>query len=800
MRKHKQMLIILISLILTLSYGISVASCASASSSPDDWSMFRRDPNHSGYTTSSGQANSFKLLWNYTAGAAVWSSPSVVNGRVFVGCRDGNVFCLNSTDGTSLWGYQTRSVVQYSSPAIVNGCIYIGSDDGCINCLDINTGIPFWNSHVGFMVKSSPAVVEGRVYVGSSDHNVYCLNASDGTEIWSYPTLDLVDSSPAVSNGVVYVGSADNCIYALNALTGTEIWQHPTGSSITSSPSVHNGYVYIGSNDGCVYAFNATTGEQIWEYQTADSVVSSPAIAYGCVFVGSNDNNVYCLNASTGKKIWQSPTGYWVWSSPAVADGNVYVGSEDWNIYCLNASTGEKKWRYETGNSVDSSPAIANGVLYFGSCDFRIYALALYDSTVEPLPLPSTNPSAWTIVAFDVIAFAIGSVIILAIGVSVYSTVRPKQNAEAKKVISQKLPWLSAHADGLCVVAILAAFSIIFFFNLESGPLWGADEQTYSQWAFHMVKTGDYLTPWAFGGLAIWMGKPPLIIWLMSLSYQVFGVNNFATRFWSPIFGVLSCVVVFYLGKILYNRRIGLLSAIVLGTFTTFYSFARHAMTEMPLVFFTVASIYFMVLSQKTKSPNRYATLSGLFFGLAFMTKQVQALLIPLIIFAFLATTQRSLRFLFTKWFTLFWGVSLLVFAPWLIYMNAHFGSEFWKWFFMYNVVMRTVEPLEGHVGSYLFYFNYLVTRENWLWVIMLPFATGLCVYNAVVKRLKQDTFILLWITIVLGVFTFAQTKLYWYILPALPAFALVISSFLYQLYKKTHPLRGKLVQTPNEG
>ena len=136
--------------------------------------------------------------------------------------------------------------------------------------------------------------------------------------------------------------------------------------------------------------------------------------------------------------------------------------------------------------------------------------------------------------------------------------------------------------------------------------------------------------------------------------------------------------------------------------------FARLAMTDVPLVFFILGSIYFFVLSEKTEKTNQYAALSGLFFGLALMTKQIAALLIPLILFIYLIATKRNIRFLFTKHFTLFWGVGLLVFSPWLIYMNARFGSQFWYSYFVYDVVTRTVGTVEGHVGSYLYYFSYL--------------------------------------------------------------------------------------------
>jgi 4-amino-4-deoxy-L-arabinose transferase-like glycosyltransferase len=274
-------------------------------------------------------------------------------------------------------------------------------------------------------------------------------------------------------------------------------------------------------------------------------------------------------------------------------------------------------------------------------------------------------------------------------------------------------------------------------------------------------------------------------MWLMSLSYQAFGITNFAARIWTPLFAASSLVTVFYLGKKLYNRFVGFASAIVLGTFTTFFMFAKAAMMDVPLVCFMLASIYFLLLSDKPKNTNWYAALGGVFFGLALMTKQVAALFIPAIIIIYWLTTKRSLRFLFTKRFALFVGIGLLIFAPWVILMYASFGSDFIQWFVMYTGVMRTLSPLEGHTGSPLFYFNYLVTNENILWVALLPVATGLCMFNAAKKRSKPDGLILIWIFLVLGVFTVAQTKISWYILPAYPAFALAIAAFLYELAEK---------------
>ncbi len=781
MRKLKWMLIILLCLIIIQGYGSSLALNISASASSDDWSTFRHDIDHSGYTTSCSSADSVKLLWNYTTGRMVQSSPAVVNGEVFVGSRDSVFYCLNASDGKLIWQFAIRSEI-WSSPAVYNGYVYVGADDGWVYCFNITTGMPIWASKAGGAVRSSPAIVDDRVYIGSGNQGVFCFNATDGTIIWEHPTADLVDSSPAVSNGIVYVATDNYYVYALNATTGNEIWNRHTGST-SDSPSVYNGYVYIGSYDGYVAALNASTGAIIWKYQTGDSITSSPAVAYGYVYIGSEDNNLYCLNATNGQKVWQSPTGYWVTSSPAVAKGNVYVGSEDNNIHCFNASTGAQEWSYATGNFVESSPAVVNGTLYVGSDDKSVYALSLYNSTTKESPLQSSNSLAWTTIVVDVLAFAVLVVIIFAIVRYVFST-KNKRNNQPTLVSDQKQSWFSLHSDTVFILAILA-FSIIFWVNLGSGHLWAADEQTYSQWAFHMVKNGDYLNPWAFGDLSFWIAKPPLYMWLMSFAYQVFGANNFSSRLWSPIFGALSLVLVFYFGKKLYNSYVGFVSAIVLGTFTTFYSFATHAMTDIVFVFFITASMYFLFLSGKIEKTNRYLALSGLFFGLALMTKQVEALVIPLIAIIYLAATQKSIRFLFTKQFALFWAIGALVFSPWLIYMMLRFGPDFWQSYFLYSAVTRTVSSIENHPGGYLFYFSYLVHNENLLWVILLPFAAGLCAVNAAIKKSKSDTLILVWISTVIVVFTLAQTKLYWYILPAFPAFALAIGSLLYQVSKK---------------
>jgi outer membrane protein assembly factor BamB len=766
-----------IPLILIMIIFTQTLCAANASANTDDWGMFHNDPSRCGYVD--GEAsNSAKLLWNFSTKDSVWSSPVVADGHLIFGSTDGHVYCLNVSNGQPLWHYPSISRADFSSPAIGGGRLFIGSSDGNLTCIDINNGERIWMTNLNGAVWGSPLYINGGVFVGSKDSNFYCVLASTGEILWKCPTAGAIGASPAYAEGIVYFSSNYN-VYAVNTSNGKELW-HAFSASGDNTPAIYNGCLYIGSGDGYILCLNAYTGAENWKYFTPNTVVSSPAAAYGCVYIGSEDNSIYCLNASSGEKIWQTYTGYWICSSPVVSGGNLYVGSQDCNIYCMDAFNGAIKWSYATGEAVNSSPSISNNTLFIGSDDRLVYAFALCNSTQNNPSPHSTQSLKPTTVAIDAISCFSFAMIVAALALFINFR---KFNQKPADLGTLNLPWYRKHIDLLCVLAIVS-FSSVLFVNLGNSILWAADEQTYEQWSYHMLRTGDYLTPWNFGVTSLWIGKPPMGMWLASIAFQIFGVNNFSARFWSVIFGISSLLLIYFLGKHLYNRTVGVLSALVLGTSVMFYTYATRLMTDVPLLFFILASIYFLILSHDTKNPKSYAAISGLFFGLGLMTKQTEALLIPLIALTYFVLSKKSVRVLFSKRFALFFGVALLVFSPWLIVMSVQFGWDFWNYYFLYSTYQRVISPIEGHVGGILYYFNYIAGTENIVWLLLLPFGFALSAYFAL-KRSKSDILLVTWIICVFAVFTIAQTKLPYYILPVYPAFALIISSLLYRVSSK---------------
>jgi uncharacterized repeat protein (TIGR01451 family) len=150
----------------------------------------------------------------------------------------------------------------YSSPAEVNGVVYIGSADGNVYALNASTGAQLWTYATGSAVSPSPAVANGVVYIDNDNGNLYALNASTGAKLWSFvvtrgrPEI----SSPTIVDGVLYIRAGDQSTF-IGATYAFAIG-NPADLFLRVQPStttVHQG-------DLLTYAF------QVWNLGTANAI------------------------------------------------------------------------------------------------------------------------------------------------------------------------------------------------------------------------------------------------------------------------------------------------------------------------------------------------------------------------------------------------------------------------------------------------------------------------------------------------------------------------------------------------
>jgi hypothetical protein len=116
--------------------------------------------------------SSVSKKWSYQTGAGIYSSPTVVNGIIYVSSQSGNLYALDAVSGHEKWSYHLTSegTSNPSSPTVTNGIVYVSPLTGKLYALDAVTGSEKWSYQIGDAVYSSPTVVNGILYIGSAPH------------------------------------------------------------------------------------------------------------------------------------------------------------------------------------------------------------------------------------------------------------------------------------------------------------------------------------------------------------------------------------------------------------------------------------------------------------------------------------------------------------------------------------------------------------------------------------------------------------------------------------------------------
>ncbi|MGB8510672.1 MAG: phospholipid carrier-dependent glycosyltransferase, partial [Pyrinomonadaceae bacterium] len=153
--------------------------------------------------------------------------------------------------------------------------------------------------------------------------------------------------------------------------------------------------------------------------------------------------------------------------------------------------------------------------------------------------------------------------------------------------------------------ARLALFVIVcagYFYGLGYAPLLGSDEPRYAQVAREMFARRDVVTPTLAGHT--WFEKPALLYWLMMAGYGIFGMTEFAARLGSALAGVLTVLLVGWLGariaKASGEERHGfsLLCAAVMASSAGLVVFSRAASFDIILTLTLTLTLACLLVSE----------------------------------------------------------------------------------------------------------------------------------------------------------------------------------------------------------
>jgi len=317
--------------------------------------------------------------------------------------------------------------------------------------------------------------------------------------------------------------------------------------------------------------------------------------------------------------------------------------------------------------------------------------------------------------------------------------------------------------------AILIVLAItVLFDDLGSIPL-HFDEAIYAEISKEMVERGEWLTPhW---NAYAWFEKPPAYLWTTGLLFKLFGINEFWSRFTSALSGLGVLLLAFLIARRIYNDSAGVLAVLILLSSQLFVYYGRFGTTDTMLTLCIMLAVYAYL---RSVDDERFWLLAGASCAMALMVKGAAGLIAPAAIFIASIIDRRFLSILRSRWLWLGIAVAAVIAAPWHLLMYWQHGDAFVGRYLSRHVMNRATSNINRFNRGYGFYFSVL---KNFVspWAFILPLAL-------IFARRPRS-----WVVIVLGLmvfvgYTLVQTKYQWYILPAIPAFAIVTGAFLTRL------------------
>jgi 4-amino-4-deoxy-L-arabinose transferase-like glycosyltransferase len=337
--------------------------------------------------------------------------------------------------------------------------------------------------------------------------------------------------------------------------------------------------------------------------------------------------------------------------------------------------------------------------------------------------------------------------------------------------------------DGYILCLLGLAAIVLYSLNLGELPLRDWDEATYAIVAREMLQSGHWLHP-TLGGQPF-LFKPPLSLWLIAASYQLFGVNEWSTRLPLALLSALAIPLLYAVGRELFVRRSpALLSALVLLTLLPMVRQGRLAMMDGCAISFYL--LLLLSLLRSRRSPLWGAGV-GLSLGLLLLTKGILGILLGAIsvLFVFWAGEWGLLANPYL-WSGL--AVAAIPVLSWYIAQGIYYGNQFWQIHFLNQSFDRVWDSVDGNTGPPWYYLQQIL-EYTWPWLIWLPGGLWICWQN---RSFSWAKLILVGNLIFLGVISCMKTKLPWYLMPIYPFLALAVGVQLGTAWENQLSARAK--------
>lgn len=334
------------------------------------------------------------------------------------------------------------------------------------------------------------------------------------------------------------------------------------------------------------------------------------------------------------------------------------------------------------------------------------------------------------------------------------------------------MPTVATRARYLAAIAL---FALVWFWGLGQRPLFTTDEGRYAEIPREMLVSGDWVTP-HLDGLR-YFEKPPLQYWATAAAYAVFGVHDWAARLWTALAGFATVLLAGFTAGRLYGGRAGWLAAGALaGSF--YFGFLGHFSTLDAGLAFAMSLVLFGFLLAMDSPPGSRGELRWMLVAyggaaLAVLSKGLIGVLLPGAVLALYLFARRD--WTLVRRLRIVPGVAffLVLVLPWFVAVSLN-NHDFLYQFFVVQQFLRFLTPISERPGSWWYFFPLLV-------LALLPWLAAAArgigrPTSGLFERGGFEAAVVLWwwIVFIFAFFSVSHSKLPSYILPVIPAFAVL--------------------------
>ncbi|MBD2102158.1 glycosyltransferase family 39 protein [Leptolyngbya sp. FACHB-261] len=329
------------------------------------------------------------------------------------------------------------------------------------------------------------------------------------------------------------------------------------------------------------------------------------------------------------------------------------------------------------------------------------------------------------------------------------------------------------------LLGLLLLCWVAFGWQLGDIGLIDETEPLFAEAARQMLRTGDFITPY-FNGVTRF-DKPPLIYWGMALAYQLVGVNEWGVRLPSALAGTGLTLGVFWtLRTFTGSWRAAWVGAVVTALSPMALAWGRIGVSDMLLCACIGATMLSFFVGYVRQSRLAYLSLYA-WMSLGILTKGPVAIVLPALAIALFLALVGQWRQVRSELHLLQGSLIVLLLAlPWYLAVTAINGEAFIDKFFGYHNIDRFVSVVNRHQAPLYFYIPVILI--GFLpWSPFLPLAIArlrfwrLGEWRTQPRSEHLGLYALCWFGVVLVFFTVSVTKLPSYMLPLIPAIALLL-------------------------